>query len=96
MFKPPLDSRDYILIEEPTWRSVTVSYAMAAALPLLVWIISKPRARTVILAAIWGLFVGGRRAYRLTRRFYNGERFTFNLRGKVRITVTQIPTDDAN
>jgi hypothetical protein len=73
-----------------------VSYGLAAALPLLVWFVSQPRAGTVVVVAIGGLFVGGRRVFRLSRCFFRCQRFTFNLGGKVKITVTQIPTDDAN
>lgn len=97
MLRPPLDPRDCPLIEQPTWRSILVSYALVAAVPLLLWVISQPLAGTVTLGTIAGLFVGGRRAYKLTRCFYDCQGFTFDLGGKVQITVAQISTaDEAN
>ena len=96
MFRPLFDPRDRLLIDQPTWRSVLVSYALVAAIPVLLWIVSRPLAGTVILASIAVLFVGGRRVYRLIRCFYDCQGFTFDLVGKAQITVTQIPTDEAN
>lgn len=96
MHRPPLDPRDRPLIETPTWRNVLVSYAMVAAIPLLLWVVSQPLVGSVTLAAVVGLLVGGRRAYRLTRCFYDCQGFTFDLGGKAQITVTQIPIDEAN
>jgi len=95
MYKPPRDPRDRPLIEQPTWQRVFVSYAMIAVIFLLIWGVSQPRAGVVVLAAIVGLFIGGRRAYRLTRHFYDCREFTFELGGKIKITVTQLPTGDA-
>jgi hypothetical protein len=69
---------------------------MVAVIPLLVWGVSQPRAGVVVLAAIFGLYIGGRRAYRLTRCFYACQEFTFELGGKIKITVTYLPTGDAN
>ncbi|WP_433630187.1 hypothetical protein [Halomicrococcus sp. NG-SE-24] len=69
---------------------------MVAAIPLLLWVVSQPLVGSVTLAAVVGLLVGGRRAYRLTRCFYDCQGFTFDLGGKAQITVTQIPIDEAN
>ncbi|WP_227373662.1 hypothetical protein [Haladaptatus halobius] len=96
MFRPPLDPGDRPLIDQPTWRSIIVSYALMAAIPLLLWIVSQPLAGTVTLAGIAGLLVGGRRVYRLIRCFYDCQRFTFNLGGKAQITVAQIHADESN
>lgn len=96
MFRPPLDPRDRPLVEQPTWRSVLVSYAVVAAIPLLLWVVSRPLAGTVTLGAVAGLIVGGRRAYGLTRCFYDCQGFTFDLVGKAQITVARIPADEPN
>lgn len=93
MFRPPHDPQDRPLIETPTWRSVFVSYALMAVLPLLLWIVSQPVAGTVTVAGIASLLIAGKRAYRLNRCFYHCQKFTFNLFGKARITVTHIPDD---
>jgi hypothetical protein len=96
MYEPLLNQRDRPLIEEPTWRSIIVSYAMMTVIPLLLWVLSQPLDGMVTLAAIGGLFVGGQRAYRLIHRFSDYQEFAFNLGGKVQITVTQLPSNDAD
>lgn len=96
MFRPPLKPRERPLIDQPTWQSIVVSYALVAVIPLLLWVVSYPRTGTVTLAGIAGLLIGGQRAYRLIRCFYDCQGFTFDLLGRARITVTQIPTTEAN
>jgi len=96
MFRPPLDPRDRPLTDEPTRRNVVVSYALVAAVPLLLWAVSYPLASVVAFGTIAGLFTGGRRAYRLIRCFHDCQRFAFDLGGTARITVTNIRVDDAN
>lgn len=96
MVRPPLDPQDPPLIESPKWRSVFASYALMAAIPLLLWIVSQPVAGTVTLAGIASLFIGGRRANRLVRCFYDCQRLTFDLLGRAQITITQIPTEKTN
>lgn len=95
MVRPPLDPNDPSLIDQPTWRSVIASYAILASIPLLLWIVSQPLAGSVALAAAVGLAVGARRAYELLRCFYDCQAMVFDLGGRARITVTQLPTDDA-
>lgn len=94
MFRPPIDPRDRPLVEPPTWRSIVVSYALVAVVLLLLWVVSYPRAGAVILAGIAGLFIGGRRAYRLIRCCYNCEEFSFDLFGRARITVSQTSANE--
>jgi len=96
MSRPPLDPRDRPPIESPTWQSVLLSYGLVAVIPLLLWVVSQPVAGIVTLGGIAGLFIGGRRAYRLIRCFYNCQEFTFDLLGRARITVAQIPATEAN
>jgi hypothetical protein len=94
MIRPPLDPRDRPLVDRPTWQSVVASYALVAAIPFLLWLVSSPVAGTVTLAAIAGLFVGGRRAHRLVRCFYDCQQFTVDLLGRARITVAQTPANE--
>lgn len=96
MFRPPFDPRDRPLIDRPTWRSVLVSYATMAVVPLLLWAVSRPLEGTVTLVGIAVLCVGGRRVHRLRRCFYECQKLTFDVAGKAQITITQISADEAN
>lgn len=96
MIQPQHDPRDRPLIEQPTWRSILVSYALVAAVPLLLWAISNLLAGTVTLVGVTALVIGGRHAYKLRRCFYRCQKLTFQLGEIAQITITQLPTDDAN
>lgn len=96
MYRPPLDPRDRPLNEAPTGGTVVMSYGLMALLPLLVWVVSRPVAGTVTIVSVASLFIGGRRLYRLIRCFYDCEAFSFELRGRARITIAQIPTEEAS
>lgn len=78
----------------PTWRSILVSYATIAAIPILLWVVSEPLTGAAVLAAVVGLSIGARRAHRLVRCFHDCRALTFDLGGEVRITVAQPPTDE--
>lgn len=95
MVRPPLDPRERPLAESLTWQSIAVSYALMAVIPLLLWAVSRPLAGSVLLVGAASLFIGGRRAYRLRRCFYDCQEFTFDVLGRARITVAQIPTAEA-
>lgn len=95
MFRPPLDPRTRPLIERPTWGKVIVSYAVMAAIPLLLWVGSHPLVGLATLAGVAALLVAGRRAHRLLRCFHECPGITFELAGTARITVSQIAADDA-
>lgn len=96
MRAPPLDPRDRPFVEQPTWRGILVSYALVAAVPLLLWVSSHQLAGAVTLALLAGLFVGGRGVFMLTRCFHVCQEFTVDLGGTAWITVAQIPTDEAS
>lgn len=96
MIRPPHDPRDRSLIDQLTWRSVLVSYALVAAVPLLLWALSNPLPGIVTLGGVAVLVVGGRHAYELHRCFYHCQKLTFQFGETAQITVTQLPTDDAN
>ena len=96
MFRPPHDPQDLPRITNPTWRSILVSYVLIAAVPLLLWVISNPLAGTITLVGVTALVIGGRHAYKLRRCFYHCQELTFRLGETAQITVTQLPTDDAN
>ncbi|WP_327050943.1 hypothetical protein [Halomicrococcus gelatinilyticus] len=67
---------------------------MVAAIPVLPWVASRPLVGTAAIAAAGGLVVGGRRAHALVRCFYDCEGFAFDLGGRARITVRQLPADE--
>ncbi|MFC4450136.1 hypothetical protein [Halorussus aquaticus] len=95
MYRPPSDSRESAIVEEYTWSDILLSYAVVAAIPAALWFVSQPLTGTVLLAVVAGLVVAARRAYELVRCFYDCPGMAFDLGGKARITVTQIPTDDS-
>lgn len=66
-----------------------MSYGLVLAFPVLLWIMSNPGAGVVILAAISGLVLLVREGLRLVRCFYDRGEFSFNLGGKIQITITQ-------
>jgi len=67
---------------------------MVAAIPVLLWVASKPLVGTAAIATAGSLFVGGRRAHALVRCFYDCKGFAFDLGGRARITVRQLPADE--
>jgi Flp pilus assembly protein TadB len=67
MTRPPLDPRNRPLSQHPPGKAVLVSWAMMAAVFLLVWAASRPWLGALALAAGVGLVVLGRRARRLAR-----------------------------
>ncbi|WP_232701229.1 hypothetical protein [Halobacterium wangiae] len=78
-----------------TWYGIAVSYAMAAAIPLLLWAASAPLTAAVVFAAASVVAVGTRRAHRLARCVRNCKGLAFDLPGTVRVTVAWTPTCDA-
>ena len=52
---------------EPTWQHIAAGCAIAAAIPLLLWVVSHPVAGAATLTTGAALTVAGRRAYALTR-----------------------------
>lgn len=89
MILPPIDPRYRPAPTEPTWQNILVSYAMIAAVPALLWVVSQPPTRIVGVAAVVGLFVVARRLHRLIRCFYDCQGLAFDLGRSVRITITQ-------
>lgn len=96
MIRPPHDPHDLPRTTNPTWRSILVSYALVAAIPLLLWAISNPFAATVSLVGVAGLLIGGHHAYKLRRCFYQCQELRFRLGETAQITVAQLPTDETN
>lgn len=94
MQRLPPDPRYVPPRDRPTWTHILASYAMAAAIPLLLWVASQPLAGTAALASAAGLVVVARRARELIRCFHECRGFAFDLGENVRITVSQIADDD--
>lgn len=93
MYQPPFDPRPSSAADAPTWRAILVRYAVVAAIPMLLWIISQPVTGILTLAAVAGMGIGARRGYGLVRCFYDCQAMVFDLGGTVRITIRQAPTD---
>lgn len=90
MNRPPLDTRDRPERKSPTWGGVVVSYALVAAIPMLLWVVSSPVAGVAALAGAGALLVAGRHSYRLLRCYRECEAMTVALLGRARITITQM------
>ena len=84
MYRPPS-----ALIGRPTWRAIVVSYALVATIPVSLLFLSQPVVLAVTGAAIAGLFVAGRRFYRLVQCYSDCESITWNPAGRAQVTVTQ-------
>jgi hypothetical protein len=95
MHGPRRDPRTYRRNPDPTWRGIAVGYALVAAVPLLLWVASRPVAGTAALAAAGGLFVATRRLLRLRRCLNECGGFVFDLAGDVRVRVTREAGDPA-
>lgn len=96
MYRPPSDPRGHPALDRPRWRSLLAGYASVAAFFLSLWVVSHPLAGAVVLATVVGSVVGARRASELARCFHDCGGFSFDLGGRLRITVTQTDTDGAS
>ena len=81
-------------ITEPTWQRIAADYAMVAAIPLLLWVVSHPVAGAATLTISAALVVAGRRAYALTRCLRECRQVTFQPGGRTRITVARGGSDE--
>lgn len=89
MTRPPSDRPDRPARFDPTWDDVLVSYGMMAAIPLLLWVVSRPVVGALSLAVGAGVVVGARRAYRLARSVRACRTVTADLGRRVHVTVTR-------
>lgn len=96
MYRPPSDPRDHPAFDRPRRWSLLTGYALVAAFFLSLWVVSHPLAGAVVLAAIVGSFVGVRRASELARCFHDCGGFSFDLGGRVRITIARTDADGAS
>ena len=94
MYIPPLDPRDDPVTNPPTSRGVLATYAVLAAVPLLLWVVSQPLTGTVAVVTIAGVVIGARRTAGMVRRFRECGGFAFDLGGSVRVCISQPQLDD--
>ena len=87
MYRSPMEPPEGPLPRPPNERGLLVGYAMVAAIPLSLWAASSPLAGAVVLGALYGLVVAGRRASRLVRCFHDCGGFHVDLGGRLRIAV---------
>ena len=80
---------------DPTWSGIVAAYASVAAVPLLLWVATRPVVGATALAAAGGLVVGARRLLRLRRCLNECGGFVFDLAGDVRVRVTREAGDPA-
>ena len=88
MYEPPSDSNARTDADRLTWRRVLVSYAMAAAIPVLLWGASEPVTAGLVAAGTAGGAVATTRARRLARCVEECEGLVADLPGTVDVTVT--------
>jgi len=75
-----------------TWQKVLASYAMAAAIPVLLWDASGPVAAGVVAATAAFVAVTARRARKLARCVQRCKGLVLDLPGNVSVTVAWGPT----
>jgi|GEM_PF-1019363 Flp pilus assembly protein TadB len=88
MYEPPSDPSARTGSERLTWRRVAVSYAMMAAVPVLLWAASDPLAAGVAVAGGAGAVVATRHARQLARCVEECRGLAVDLPGTVDVTVT--------
>lgn len=87
MRDPNRDPRRRPALDEPTWDHVLVSYAMVAAIPVVLWTLANPAIGLVTIGAIASLALGARKAAGVVRCFYECRRLAFDVGDVARITV---------
>ncbi|WP_226481323.1 hypothetical protein [Natrinema amylolyticum] len=76
--------------------SILAGYALVPAFLLFLWAVSRPLTAAVTLTIAAGLVFGVRRAWRLARCVSDCGGFSFELGGRVRITIAQTQIDDSS
>jgi len=94
MARRPPDPRLRSRPKNPTWRNVLASYALVAAIPVLLWVASNPLAGGIGLAAVLVLRAGARRGADLVRCLRDCGGFAIDLGENVRISVTRPPANE--
>jgi len=77
-----------------TWTDILLSYAMAAALPVLLWSASDPVTAGVLTLSAAFVVVTARRTRELARCLRECRSVAFDLPGTVSVTVAWGPTCD--
>lgn len=94
MRDPNRDPRRRSVPDQPTWDTVLLSYAMVAAIPVVLWIAANPVIGLVAVGAIASLGFGARKAAGLVRCFYECRRLAFDVGDVARITVCRRPAEE--
>ncbi|WP_247730764.1 hypothetical protein [Halovivax limisalsi] len=93
---PPNDPRNRQPKPTYTWQGLILTSALVTIAPLLLlWTLSEPLLAGAALVSAAGAVTVGRRAYRLTRCFYECGGFTVGLPGAAEVTVRRRPCDGA-
>lgn len=88
MYEPPSDPTARTDADRLTWRRVLVSYAMMAAIPLVLWAVSEPVTAGLVAAGSAGVAVATTHARRLARCVEQCEGLAADLPGTVDVAVT--------
>lgn len=88
MYEPPFDPSPRTDFDRLTWRRVLASYAMMAAIPVLLWAASAPLAAGVAAAGGAGAAIATKHARRLARCVEECRGLALDLPGTVDVAVT--------
>jgi len=98
MRKSLFDSRTCPDSFDPAWRELLASYALVAAVPVALWVVSRPLLGAVtivsLVASFGGLVVGARRLAELRRRLPDCGGLTVDVGETIQVTVTRGPAGE--
>ncbi|MFC6940999.1 hypothetical protein ACFQE8_13680 [Salinirubellus sp. GCM10025818] len=87
MYSPPIDPRDPNASNPTDPRTLAAAFLLVAAIPLGLFVASRPLVGLAGLVALVCLLAGGRHATGLVRRLRDGRELRIDLPGGVRLRV---------
>jgi Flp pilus assembly protein TadB len=94
MTRPPADRPARTGLQEPTWQRIAVSYAMAAAIPVALWFVSRPLLGVAVLTVLATSRIAVPWARSAAQCVRECREIAVDLGNVVRITVEEPPADD--
>ena len=87
--RPPSEARDRPAYRQPTWRNILVSYAMLAAIPVLLWVSVQPLTRLSLVGVLVAGALVARRLHALASCLAECRALAFDLGGAVTVTISR-------
>jgi hypothetical protein len=91
VYTPPIDPRDPNASNPTDPRTLAAAFLLVAAIPLGLFVASRPLVGVAGLVALVCLLAGGRHATGLVRRLRGGRGLEVDLPGGVRLRVARDP-----